>query len=81
MVLGMKTTLEIGDALFRQAKRRAADDGITFRQLVEQALRDHLAAGARPAVAGLRWYVIRGSAPPAVDVADRDQLYDFLDEQ
>jgi hypothetical protein len=75
----MKTTLEIGDALFRQAKRRAADDGITFRQLVERALRTHLKDAARPAVTGLRWHVIRGTAPPAVDVADRDQLYDFLD--
>ncbi len=81
MVRGMRTTLEIADALFRHAKRRAADDGITFRQLVERALRAHLAGGRRPAVQGLRWHVIRGTAAPAVDVTNRDRMYDFLDER
>jgi hypothetical protein len=81
MVLGMKTTLEIGDALFRQAKRRAADEGITFRQLVERALRADLAGTGRPAPRGLKWYVVKGTAPPAIDVVNRDVMYDFLDER
>jgi hypothetical protein len=77
----MKTTLEIADALFKDAKRRAADEGITFRRLVERALRAHLAGGRRPAARGLKWHVIRGTAAPAVDVTNRDRMYDFLDER
>jgi len=82
MVLGMKTTLEIPDPLFRDAKKRAADEGVALRVLVERALREHLAgSGRRPGPKGLRWHVIRGTAPPAVDVGTRERLYDFLDRR
>jgi hypothetical protein len=37
----MRTTIEIFDELFRLLKRRAADEGITLRQVVENALRVH----------------------------------------
>ena len=35
----MKTTVEIPDALFRQAKRYAAARNLTFRQVLESGLR------------------------------------------
>ena len=35
----MKTTVEISDALFKQAKRYAAKHDLTFRQVVETGLR------------------------------------------
>jgi len=35
----MKTTVEVPDALFREAKRYAAANDLTFRQLVETGLR------------------------------------------
>ena len=38
----MKTTLEIPDAIFRQAKSIAAKQGIPFRELVSQALAEKL---------------------------------------
>ncbi|MSV30923.1 MAG: hypothetical protein EXQ57_00210 [Bryobacterales bacterium] len=38
----MKTTLEIPDALFRQAKTVAAQKGIPLRELVAEALTDKL---------------------------------------
>ena len=38
----MKTTLEIPDALFRQAKTVAAQKGIPLRALVTEALTDKL---------------------------------------
>jgi hypothetical protein len=40
----MKTTLEIPDALFRQAKSAAAEQGIPFRELVSEALAEKLRA-------------------------------------
>ena len=38
----MKTTLEISDELFRQAKVAAAKKGIPFRELVSEALAQNL---------------------------------------
>jgi hypothetical protein len=39
----MKTTVEISEPLLREARRRAAADGVTFRELVERGLRNALA--------------------------------------
>jgi hypothetical protein len=43
----MRTTLEIDDAVFRQAKKRAAERGRTLGQLVSEALRESLRADVR----------------------------------
>ena len=40
----MKTTLEIPDAVIRQAKARAAERGIPLRQFVTEAVADKLQA-------------------------------------
>lgn len=42
MVSGMKTTVEIDDALFRQAKVYAATHGHSLRSLLEEGLRARL---------------------------------------
>ncbi len=39
----MKTTVDIADALLRQAKRLAAQQDTTLKELIESALRDKLA--------------------------------------
>ena len=38
----MKTTIEIPDALFRQAKSAAAERGVSLRMLVSEALTEKL---------------------------------------
>ena len=40
----MKTTLEIPDTLFRQAKSKAAEQGIPLREFVTEAVKDKLKA-------------------------------------
>jgi len=78
----MKTTLEIDDRLLERAKRRAATEGTTLRAVVEDALRARLAP--RPEEKrGHRFAppIVRGTRPPAVDPADRNALYDLLDER
>jgi metal-responsive CopG/Arc/MetJ family transcriptional regulator len=43
----MRTSIEISDELCRQLKRKAADEGITIRQVVERALRVYLGKQTR----------------------------------
>ncbi len=76
----MKTTLNLNDQVLRQAKQRAARDGITLTRFVEDALRARLAGtGSRRPPFRLRLETVTGDAPPNVDIADRDALYDVLD--
>jgi hypothetical protein len=77
----MKTTLEIDDRLLARAKRQAAAHGTTLRAVVEDALRARFAA--RPETQRAYRFtppIVRGVRPPAVNVADRNSLYDLLDE-
>jgi Arc/MetJ family transcription regulator len=77
-----KTTIEIDDRLLERAKRHAAARGTTLRVVVEEALRARLAP--RPeAVPRYRFAppTVRGTRQPAVDVADRNALYDLLDDR
>ena len=76
----MKTTLNLNDQVLRRAKGRAARDGITLTRFVEDALRARLAdARRRKGAFRLRLETVTGDAPPNVDIADRDALYDVLD--
>ena len=43
MLIRMRTTLVLDDHLLRQAKRRAAELGVTVSDIVNAALRDSLA--------------------------------------
>ena len=76
----MKTTLNLNDRVLQQAKRRAARDGTTLTRFVEDALRARLAGvnGTKPPFQ-LRLETVTGHAPPNVDIADRDALYDVID--
>lgn len=77
----MKTTLEIDDRLLARAKRFASAQGTTLRAVVEDALRARLTT--RPETRRAYRFApptVRGTRPPAVNVADRNSLYDLLDE-
>lgn len=50
----MKTTVEIADPLFVEAKRVAAEEGVTLRDLVEAGLREVLGNRRRRASFRLR---------------------------
>ncbi len=76
----MKTTLNLNDQVLRQAKGRAARDGITLTRFVEDALRARLAP-SREAGQPFRMQmeIVTGDSPPKIDVSDRDALYDVID--
>jgi Arc/MetJ family transcription regulator len=78
MVSHMKTTLNIDDTVMAQLKREAARQGRTMSELVETALRQLLRSQRK-----------RTKLPPLptfnsggmrVDIADREALYDAMDD-
>ena len=54
----MKTTLEIPDTVFRRAKSKAADQGISLRQFVTEAVEEKLKAS--PAQGQKPWMKLVG---------------------
>jgi len=75
----MKMKLEISDEIFRQLKRKAADEGTPMRQVVEKALRVYLGKPKGRKAFQLRWKTERGKILPGVRLDDRDALFDIID--
>ena len=80
-VAHMKTTIEISDALLREAKGLAAREGITVRTLVEQGLRHAIRERQMRTAFRLRKATFRGEGlnPDAADYGwdrVRDLAYD-----
>jgi hypothetical protein len=78
----MKTTLDMDEELLRRAKQLAAAAGISLRTFVEDALRARMLPSPRARTPfKLSLPVIAGNRPPAVDIADRDALYDLMERE
>jgi len=78
----MRTTVRLDDALARKAKLHAVEQGITFTQLIDEALRERLAVRPRAKKAGpfrLRSYG-KGGIRPGVDLDDNRSVRDLMDE-
>jgi hypothetical protein len=79
MVFHMKTTLNIDDTVMAELKREAARQGKTMSELVESALRMSLRSRSkRQALPPLPTF---NSGGMLVDIADRDALYDAMDDR
>ena len=79
MLLCMRTTIEINDELFRQAKNQAVVDRTPLRAVVESALRNYLGQQQQPSGYRLRWRTERGKLLPGVNLDDRDSLFDVME--
>ena len=77
----MRTTVRIDDDLFRRAKARAAQNGQTVGELMEDALRAALRPKRRSGgeLAPLPVYGT-GGLLPGIDLADNAATLDQLDE-
>ena len=78
ILLCMRTTIDISDELFRQAKKRAADEGIPLREVVDAALRGYLSKRSKASSYKLSWRTERGRLQPGVNLDDRDSLFDLM---
>ncbi len=81
MVTHMKTTIEIPDALFAAARRVAARDGVTLRELVEQGLRRVIGERRKDAPFRLRRVSFRGQGlQPGLADASWERIRDLAYE-
>ena len=79
MLSRMRTPLEICDELLRRAKRRAADEATTLRQVVENTLRQYLGGRSAERRYEFRWRrTEKGWVLPGVLLDDRDALLDVM---
>ena len=78
MLICMRTTINLPDALAEAAKAKAAAEGRTFTSLVEEGLRAVLAAVSPTVPVELPAYGVAAGAV-LVDVADREALWAALD--
>lgn len=79
MILHMRTTLIIDDAIFRQLKKLAAEQNRTLSQVTQEVLQRGLSQTRAPSRRKAIKLPAFSMGRPLVDVADRDQLYDVLD--
>jgi len=75
----MRTTLDLAADLLRRAKKRAADDGVPLRGVVEDALREYLSDRPRATNYKLKWVPVKGERMAGVDLDDRSSLFDLMD--
>ena len=78
----MKTTIDIADPLFREARRLAEDRGTTLRAVVESALRREIEASrTRRKRFRLRNVSVRGKGvKPGIDLSNWDQIRSLIYE-
>jgi antitoxin component of RelBE/YafQ-DinJ toxin-antitoxin module len=78
----MRTTVRLDDNLLQEAKIRAAEQGITLTQLIDESLRERLSARPRHQKAQpfqLRSYG-KGGTRPAVNLDDNRAIRDLMDD-
>jgi hypothetical protein len=76
----MRTTLDIDDAVLREAKKAAAREGKTLTRVIEEALRERMSAPKRRGKPfRLRLLTKKGRLIPGTDLADRDALYERME--
>ncbi len=75
----MKITVEISDGLAEEARAYMAQEGVTFRSLVERGLIEVLRAGQAPAPFTLRDASVGGRGlQAAFREAGRDRIWDRI---
>lgn len=81
MLVCVRTTLNLSEALAVEAKARAAAEGRTLTSFIEEAVREHLAK-LHPAVPiePLPTFGDPHTSGFLVDIDDREALWEALDE-
>ena len=79
MVSHMKTTISIADDLLEKAKLRARRENKTLRDVVEEALRLHLAQKGSRNAFRLKRHTFKGKGlQPGIEEGNLEQLRDLI---
>ena len=81
MLVCMRTTVDICDELFRLAKRKAADEGVPLRTVMESALRNYLIQRPSAKKYRLQWTPAPGTTRPGIDLDDRNTLFEVMENR
>ena len=80
--MAVKTTLNLNERLLARAKALALREGTTLTAIVEESLQARLAPRSKLSKpVALVIPTVKGTAPPNVDISDREGLFDALDEE
>lgn len=78
----MKTTIDLPDELLIAAKKMAAENRITLREIFERGLRREIlmsrSKGRAKRTRPIRWVTAPGGLPVDLDVADREKMHAWL---
>jgi hypothetical protein len=76
----MRTTVELPDDLFIEAKKLAAELRVPLRNLVEEGLRDRIKTRNRVGQkkGPIRWVTAEGALAADVDLSDRAAMHALL---
>ncbi|MBI2375913.1 MAG: hypothetical protein HYV07_18110 [Deltaproteobacteria bacterium] len=77
----MRTTIVLDDALFKQAKKQAAEAGLSLSALVERSLRDSLSRDSKRSENGAYRVVTFGDPANPVDHDPADFSSALVDEE
>ena len=77
----MKTTLELPDELLIEAKKKAAEQRRTLRELVEEGLRLVLKEpNSTPRKKQVRLVTVKGGLPRGLDLSSREAMREWLEK-
>lgn len=75
MVSCMKTTIDLPDRLLIDAKKLAAEERTTLRNLMEQGLKEQIASRTRQkGRSRIKWVTARGGLPEGLDIRSREEM-------
>jgi hypothetical protein len=77
----MRTTMTLDDDVLKAARRRAREEDRPLKDVINEALRQGLALGAKPATPRyvFRLRTVEGRLLPGVDLTDRDKLFELME--
>jgi hypothetical protein len=81
--MSVRTTIVLDEDLAQEVRMRAAERGVGLSRMIGDLVKRSLELDRAPSDEPfrLRWQSQRGALLPGVDLADRDRLYDIMEER